>query len=121
MHDLRILTIRMRQNRITFVQIFATPMYSKNWQVIKDDVKRTYEVCGQESSTNSFTNKVHAMQKDGMNVSGITPPVTNRTSSKEMIKITGYTVENGLYDRLLKEHLAITMKDSESWEGEDGN
>jgi hypothetical protein len=90
-------------------------MYSKNWQVIKDDSKRTFEVCGQESNTNSFTNKTHAMQKAGMNVSCITPPVTNKASSKDMIKITGYTKEDGLYKRLLKEHLEITMKDSGEW------
>jgi hypothetical protein len=90
-------------------------MYSKNWQVIKDDTKRTFEVCGQGSNTNSFTNKTHAMQKAGMNVSCMTPPVTNRASSKEMIKITGYTVEVGLYDRLLKEHLEITLRASEEW------
>lgn len=91
-------------------------MYSKNWQVIKDDAKRTFEVCGQEASTNSFTNKVHAMQKAGMNISGITPPVTNKVSSKDMIKITGYTKEDGLYERLLKQHLEITMRDVGEWD-----
>ena len=50
-------------------------MFSKFWQVIKDDSKRTFEVCGQCSSENSFTNKIYGMQKAGMNVSGITPPV----------------------------------------------
>ena len=48
------------------------------------------------SSDNSFTNKVYGMQKAGMNVSGVTPPVTNKTSSKDLIKITGYTKEDGL-------------------------
>ena len=90
-------------------------MYSKNWQVIKDDVKRTFEVCGQQQSTNAFTNKVHAMQKAGMNVSCVTPPVTNKVSSKDLIKITGYTKDEGLYDRLLKQHMQITMKDAGEW------
>ncbi len=40
------------------------------------------------------------MQKAGMNVSGMAPPVTNKTSSKDLIKITGYTKEDGLYQRL---------------------
>ena len=40
------------------------------------------------------------MQKAGMNVSGMTPPVTNKTSSKDLIKITGYTKEDGLHQRL---------------------
>jgi hypothetical protein len=75
-------------------------MFSKFWQVIKDDSKRTFEVCGQCSSENSFTNKIYGMQKAGMNISGVTPPVTNKTSSKDLIKITGYTKEDGLYERL---------------------
>jgi hypothetical protein len=85
-------------------------MYSRNWQVIKDDTKRTFEVCGHESSTNAFTNQVHGMQKSGMNVSCITPPVTNKTSSKDLIKVTGYTKEVGLHERLLNEYRKITME-----------
>ena len=84
-------------------------MFSKFWQVIKDDSKRTFEVCGQCSSENSFTNKIYGMQKAGMNVSGITPPVTNKTSSKDLIKIIGYTKEDGLQQRLLKQFQEITM------------
>jgi hypothetical protein len=83
--------------------------------VIKDDSKRTFEVCGQESSDNAFTNKTHAMQKSGMNVSCITPPVTNKTSSKDLIKIVGYTKEDGLYDRLSKEYFEITIRSSDDW------
>ena len=83
-------------------------MYSKNWQVIRDDSKRTFEVCGQETNTNSFTNKVYAMQRSGMNVSCATPPVTNKNSSKGTIKITGYTQEDGLYQRLLEQLREIT-------------
>jgi hypothetical protein len=84
-------------------------MYSKNWLIIKDDTKRTFEVCGQESGTNAFTNKTYAMQKAGMNVSCMTPPVTNKTSSKDLIKITGYTKEEGLYERLLKQYRDLTI------------
>ena len=54
----------------------------------------TFEVCGQASNTNEFTNKTVALQRAGMNVSCATPPVTNKTSSKELIKITGYTQNN---------------------------
>ena len=86
-------------------------MYSKCWQIIKDDSKRTFEVCGQASNTNTFTNKTVALQRAGMNVSCATPPVTNKTSSKELIKLTGYTQENGLQERLLKQFREI-MKGS---------
>lgn len=82
-------------------------MYTKSWLVIKDDAKRTFEVCGQETSTNSFTNKTYAMQRDGMNVSCVLLPVTNRAASKAHIKITGYALEEGLYDRLLNQHKQI--------------
>ena len=57
------------------------------------------------------------MQKAGMNVSGITPPVTNKTSSKDLIKITGYTKEDGLQQRLLKQFQQITMPPmDDGWE-----
>jgi hypothetical protein len=92
-------------------------MFSKFWQVIKDDSKRTFEVCGQCSSENSFTNKIYGMQKAGMNVSGITPPVTNKTSSKDLIKIIGYTKEDGLQQRLLNQFRQITMPPADDeWE-----
>jgi hypothetical protein len=85
-------------------------MYSKFWQIIKDDSKRTFEVCGQATSENSFANRTYAMQRAGMNISCFMPPVTNKTSSKDLIKIIGYTKEDGLYERLLKEHQDITMR-----------
>jgi hypothetical protein len=84
-------------------------MYSKNWQVIRDDSKRTFEVCGQVANTNSFTNEVYGMQKVGMNVSCSTPPVTNKESSKDLIKIIGYTKEDGLYTRLQLQYKQIIM------------
>ncbi len=57
------------------------------------------------------------MQKAGMNVSGITPPVTNKTSSKDLIKITGYTKEDGLQQRLLNQFRQITMPPlDDEWE-----
>jgi len=84
-------------------------MITKFWQIIKDDSKRTFEVCGQVSNDNSFTNKVYGMQKAGMNVSGMAPPVTNKTSSKDLIKIIGYTKEDGLYERLLRQFRELTM------------
>lgn len=85
-------------------------MHSILWQIIRDDSKRTFEVCGQASNTNAFTNKVVAMQRAGMNVSCSTPPVTNKNSSKELVKLTGYAYEDGLQQRLLKQFRAI-MRD----------
>lgn len=85
-------------------------MYSRLWQVIKDDSKKTFEVCGQTSNTNGFTNSVYAMQRAGMNVSHMTPPVTNQRAHKDAIKITGYSLETGLHDRLTKEYRDITMQ-----------
>jgi hypothetical protein len=85
-------------------------MYSRSWQVIKDDSKRTFEVCGQSDNTNAFTNEVYAMQREGMNVSAIIPPVTNKESSKELVKVTGYTKEEGLYRRLQLQYKQIIMK-----------
>jgi hypothetical protein len=83
------------------------------WQVIRDDTKRTFEVCGKTDNDNSFTNRTYAMQKAGMNVSCMTPPVTNKTSSKDLIKIVGYTQETGLHDRLSKEFMKRTLQGSE--------
>ena len=82
-------------------------MYSRCWQIIKDDSKRTFEVCGQASNTNAFTNQIVALQRAGMNVSCATPPVTNKTSSKELVKVTSYTQEIGLRERLLKQFREI--------------
>jgi hypothetical protein len=86
-------------------------MHSVFWQIIRDDSKRTFEVCGQAANTNSFTNKTVAMQRAGMNVSCATPPVTNKTSSKELIKLTGYKYEDGLQQRLLKQFREL-MRDA---------
>ena len=83
-------------------------MYSKCWEIIKDDSKKTFEVCGQAVNNNYFTNSIHGMQRAGMNVSCTTPPVTNKTANKHVIKVTGYTKEEGLYERLMKEYREIT-------------
>jgi hypothetical protein len=90
-------------------------MFSKYWQIIRDDSKKTFEVCGQTENTNWFTNTTSGMQKSGMNVSCMTPPVTNKTSSKEYLKIFGYTPEAGLHDRLMKEYRDIMMKSVGEW------
>ena len=83
-------------------------MYSKNWQVIKDDTRKTYENIGQDSNTNHFTNSIHGMQRAGMNVSYVTPPVSNKLSSKDLVKISGYTEEKGLYEKLQKQYREIS-------------
>lgn len=85
-------------------------MITRFWLIIRDDARKTFEACGNEKNTNFFTNKVYAMQKDGLNVTCMTPPVTSKNSSKELIKIVGYTWEDGLYERLLKEHREITLR-----------
>lgn len=82
-------------------------MYSSCWEVIKDDSKRTFEVCGKAANNNHFTNSIHGMQRAGMNVSGVTLPVGVTNSNKEGIKVSGYTKEEGLHERLLSEYRAI--------------
>jgi len=91
-------------------------MYSKHWLVIRDDAKRTFEVCGRVSNENAFFNKVYAMQKAGMSISGMTPPVTGKAPSKEAIKISGYSYEEGLYARLEKEYMRLRMLDIDETE-----
>jgi hypothetical protein len=90
-------------------------MYSKCWQVIKDDSKKTFEICGQAANNNLFTNNIHGMQRAGMNVSYAIPPVTNKTSNKEAIKIFGYTIEEGLHERLSNEYKEITRRSIDDW------
>lgn len=85
----------------------------KFWLVIKDDAKRTYEVCGQIPNTNAFTNEVYAMQRAGMNVSGVTPPLSGKNSSKQLIIVRDYAKEDGLYERLKKEYLKIVLDGAE--------
>ncbi len=92
-------------------------MFSKYWLVIKDDAKHTYEVVSQATSENGFVNKVIAMQRDGMSVTSVILPVTNRTASKENITFIGYTREAGLHERLLKQHQEIILRNTEEeWE-----
>ena len=90
-------------------------MYTKSWHVIKDDSKRTFEVVVNDMSENAFTNKTHAMQKDGMNVSCVLLPVTNKIASRTSVKIIGYAVEEGLYTRLLKQHQEIIQRNIDLW------
>ena len=91
-------------------------MYTKSWHVIKDEAKRTFEVVNEAGSDNAFTNKTHAMQKAGLNVTCLLLPVTNKHANKETIKFTGYRAEPGLYQRLLREHHELTLKQSGFWE-----
>ena len=95
-------------------------MYTKFWLIIKDDSTRTFEVCGNASNDNAFTNKTYAMQKAGMNITAVVLPVTNNNASKEVIKFIGYTKEEGLYERLLQRHREITTKSFDEWQNEEG-
>ena len=90
-------------------------MFAKCWLIVKDDTKRTFEVCGQDGSGNAFYNSIHAMQKAGMNVSSMLPPVTNKTASKDLIKVTNFTPEPGLYARLQKEFREIAFGNIEDY------
>jgi hypothetical protein len=91
-------------------------MYNQSWHIIKDDTTRTFEAVTKSSNDNAFTNKTYAMQKDGMNVSCVFLPVSNKVASKDAIKIAGYVYETGLYEKLLKKHQEITLKHSGFWE-----
>jgi hypothetical protein len=91
-------------------------MYTRTWHVIKDETTKTFEVVTQASNDNSFSNKAYAMQKAGMNINPVILPVTNKNANKESIKLIGYTREDGLYERLLREHRVITTKHSGFWE-----
>ncbi|HEY9004597.1 hypothetical protein [Ohtaekwangia sp.] len=84
-------------------------MYTGVWQIVKDDIKKTFEVCGRSPNGNLFYNSIYAMQRAGMSVTCITPPITNKNSSKDLVKITGYTPETGLYERLQKQYREIIM------------
>ena len=91
-------------------------MYSRTWHVVKDETTKTFEVVTQASNDNAFSNKLHAMRKAGMNVNPMIIPVTNKNANKESIKLVGYVIEPGLYERLLKQLRDITLKDSGFWE-----
>jgi hypothetical protein len=91
-------------------------MNFKQWLIIKDDSKRSYEVVGQVMVDNAFSNKVIAMQREGMSVTSVLLPVGSSNPSKESIKFSGFTREDGLYERLCNEHRAIMMKHDGHWE-----
>jgi hypothetical protein len=84
-------------------------MFSKNWLVIKDDTKHTFEVCGQAANDNAFHNATVAMQRAGMNVSTMILPVGSKYSNKDVITVIGYAREEGLQARLQKQYRDITM------------
>ena len=67
------------------------------------------------ANDNAFTTKTYAMQKAGMNVSCTTPPVTNKNSNKDAMKVVGYTKEEGLQERLLNQYREITIRSSNQW------
>ncbi len=56
------------------------------------------------------------MQRTGMNVSYSTPPITNRESNKENVKVSGYNREDGLYQRLQAEYKQLVMKSYNEFE-----
>lgn len=99
----------------TVISFTSLRMYAKCWLIIKDDDKLTFEVIGKASNDNSFSNRTHGMQKDGMNVTSVVLPVTNKNSTKQGITFINYTLEEGLYERLLKEHNAIIMRNAGEW------
>ena len=94
-------------------------MHSRNWQIIRDDSKKTFQVVSQESNTNFFFNEVYAMQRAGMNVTSVFLPVTNKNSNKDSVSFTGYKRDDALYERLQKEFRELSRKEMEGMEGED--
>jgi hypothetical protein len=84
-------------------------MYTKNWLILKDDAKRTFEVVGQDVNTNAFLNRTIGMQRLGMLVSGITPPITNKNSSRTAVTVPGYAPEEGLEERLMIQYRALMI------------
>lgn len=91
-------------------------MYTRSWLVVKDDGRRTFEAVTANLTENAFTNKVYAMQRDGLNVSYVLLPVINRQASRESIRVTGYQYEEGLYDRLLKQHQDLLLRQADDFE-----
>lgn len=90
-------------------------MYTKNWHIIKDDAARTYEVLTHDWTDNAFTNKIHAMQKEGMAITGVVQPVTNKFASKAAFNFVGYKMEEGLFKRLLARHQQLLQRHIEDW------
>lgn len=93
-------------------------MLTKPWLIIKDDSARTFEVVTQPISENAFTNKVIAMQRAGMTVTPVLLPASNRHASKEHIQFTGYSREEGLYDRLQQDLHKLMQQDLGEWDEE---
>lgn len=91
-------------------------MYTKSWLIIKDEKTRTFEVVSQADNDNAFTNKAVAMQRDGMQVSSVILPVSNKHASKEAVMQNGYMKEEGLYNRLLQQHQAIILNQASLWD-----
>jgi hypothetical protein len=93
-------------SRIILIRYLAC-MITKFWQILKDDTTRTFEVCGQVSNDNHFSNRTIAMQRAGMNVSCMIPPVTHKNASRAAVKVDGYSREDGLEERLLRTYREI--------------
>jgi hypothetical protein len=91
-------------------------MFTKSWLVIKDDQARTFEVVTADISENAFSNKVIAMQRERMTVTSILLPLSNRHASKDHISFTGYTREEGLWARLLKQHQQLIQQNLGEWD-----
>lgn len=91
-------------------------MLAKSWLVIKDENTRTFEVVTDGLSENAFSNKVIAMQREGLNVTPVLLPVSNRHASKEHIAFTGYTREEGLFTRLQQQHAKLIQQKFGDWE-----
>jgi hypothetical protein len=91
-------------------------MLAKSWLIIKDETTRTFEVVTHSLSENAFSNMVIAMQRAGMTVTPVLLPVSNRHASKEHITFTGYTREEGLYNRLLQHHHKLIQQALGEWD-----
>jgi hypothetical protein len=87
-------------------------MIKKFWEVIFDDEKLTMEVVGTSTDDTRLTNNISEMQQAGMKVRCQTP---DTSVQKDEITLSGYTFENNLYSRLLRDYEIKTQKRLKRW------
>ena len=91
-------------------------MIPKSWYIIKDENTRTFEVVDTGINENAFSNRVITLQRAGLSVTPVIIPVRNRHASKEHIGFTGYTREDGLYERLHQQQQKLMKEQFGEWE-----
>ncbi len=82
------------------------------WEVIFDDENRKMEIIGKSSNDLLLTNNVYEMQQVGMKVRCQTPDISIK---RDEITLLGYSIEEGLYGRLLSTYETKTGKLLKRW------